>query len=228
MISSPLLASVPGLTHGFYLPGDAEPKAITAHQVHKASWLWLPKGASPPAQRLKVDAIASSQPQISVGVLSADCVPVLVAALDTSGRPFSVAAIHAGWRGSAQQITGRVVSAWLLELTNQQKPTKLVAAIGPCISKDSFEVGPEVPAAFSAEERQLFSEYLREEGGRRKYRVDLVGANTRQLENAAREKGVALELAALGRCTVKEIELPSFRRNGKNAGRILSVIGLAS
>lgn len=222
MIQSELLKKIPNLTHGFLLPGETAPGVCTVQQVHEASWLWIPK--TPPEKKFKADALGTTIKGLSVGVYSADCVPLLAVALGADGAPLSVMAIHAGWRGTAQRIAERVIKNWLGVI--EAPVSRLVVAIGPCIHQDAFEVGPEIPAAFPPEERAKFSRFLRREGEREKFQFDLVGANKLQLETAALQKSIALQVDVLPQCTYSQKDLPSYRRDGKGAGRILSIIGL--
>jgi polyphenol oxidase len=226
MIRSALLAKINNIDHGFLMPQESSPESITGKQIHKASWLWAPSTLSIPHSKVEVDALATNHKNVSIGVYSADCVPLLVAALDDEANAVSVMAIHAGWRGSAQRISARVVQAWLHILAVQfAKPTKLVVAIGPCIHQESFEVGEEVVAGFCQEERK-FGTWLKNDSDREKYLFDLVGVNKEQIGQAAKSNGIALELETLPQCTFADPDMPSFRRDGKNAGRIFSRIQL--
>ena len=93
--------------------------------------------------QLSADAIVSVVPGVVLTVRTADCVPILLAAAD--GK--MVAAVHAGWRGIVGNILGKVVRTFH-ELGTP--PEKLIAAIGPAISVEHFEVGEEVAAEFHA------------------------------------------------------------------------------
>lgn len=85
--------------------------------------------------RCDADAIVLARPDAYARILTADCVPVLLASAD--GR--SVAAVHAGWRGLVAGVIERAADALA---------SPLVAAIGPCISAAHFEIGPEVAERF--------------------------------------------------------------------------------
>lgn len=227
MIQSTLLASAKNIKHGFLLPEEKSPETYSGQQVHKASWLWIPRDGKIPNIRYQVDALGTAAVGTSLGVYSADCVPILVAALGANGNACSVLAIHAGWRGTAQRIAERVLRAWTHNLlAENQAVTKVLACIGPCIHKESFEVGAEVPAAFPESERTKFARFLRKEADRDKFEFDLVAANQSQIQSAL--NGIALELEIMPQCTFLDKTLPSYRRDGKNAGRILSTITLAS
>jgi len=91
--------------------------------------------------QISADAIVTSVPNVLLTVRIADCVPILIASRD--GK--IVAAIHAGWRGVVGDVVGKAVRG----MREAGAPADgLVAAIGPCISLEHFEVGPEVAEEF--------------------------------------------------------------------------------
>lgn len=92
----------------------------------------------------KVDAMATREPGLALGILTADCVPVLLA--DAEARV--VGGAHAGWRGALNGVLQAVVDAMV---SLGAAPRRIVAGIGPAIGADSYEVGPEFPGAFLAE-----------------------------------------------------------------------------
>ena len=170
------------------------------------------------------DALATAKANLQIGVYSADCVPILVAAVQ-GHQPIGIMAIHAGWRGTAQQI---VLSSCKEFFNKLQAPdVNFFAAIGPCISYESFEVGAEVFQAFPNAERDGLAKFLREVDGQKKYLVDLPRENARQLQEAG--KSLPLQVEILGHCTWKEHDrYPSFRRDKEKAGRILSFLKIQS
>ncbi len=221
MIRSPLLSSLAGVEHGFLPEPDPVIKSqvSTVKQVHGDLLLWsdrLEKGER------EADGIATRKAGLKVGVYSADCAPILVAALSEGGAVVSVMAVHGGWRGTAMEIGAKSFTRFAEELGS--KAARFVAAIGPCISFESFEVGEEVVTAFPGSLDRGLARFLRMEENKKKFLFDLPGENRRQLLAAAERLGVKLEVEALGICTLREA-LPSYRRDGKKAGRILSYIG---
>jgi YfiH family protein len=93
----------------------------------------------------RADAMVTREPGVALGILTADCAPVLFA--DAEAR--IVGAAHAGWRGAL----GGVIEATVTAMRRLgAKPARLVAAIGPCIGAASYEVGPDFPAPFLAED----------------------------------------------------------------------------
>lgn len=92
------------------------------------------------AQNLQADGLITLKKGILLGVLTADCLPLLLASRDGS----VIAAIHAGWRGALDGVVENALKA-LLKLA---PPEDYVAAIGPCLQQHNFEVGPEFVSAF--------------------------------------------------------------------------------
>ena len=91
-----------------------------------------PQGAGP-----RADAMVTATPGIALGVITADCAPVLFHDPVTG----IIAAAHAGWRGAAAGILEAVVAAMTAKGAD---PTRLTATIGPCIAQTSYEVGPDL------------------------------------------------------------------------------------
>lgn len=89
-----------------------------------------------------VDAIISNVPDVIMGISTADCIPVLV----YDPEHHAAAAIHAGWKGTLKRIVEK--SLGKMQETFGTNPAKCLAAIGPGISLESFEVGDEVGEAF--------------------------------------------------------------------------------
>ncbi|MEM9456152.1 MAG: peptidoglycan editing factor PgeF [Myxococcota bacterium] len=144
-----------------------------------------------------------------VGVLTADCVPVLLA--DREGA--AVAAVHSGWRGTVAEIA--VATVRVLDDAGIP-PERLVAAIGPCIEQAAFEVGEEVAEQFD----QAFVERERWP----KPHVDLVGVVRAQLVASGVPAG---SIVRVGGCTYGDPERYfSYRRDGRGIGQMMSFIGL--
>ena len=89
-----------------------------------------------------IDAVISNVPDVIMGISTADCIPVLV----YDPEHHAAAAIHAGWKGTVKRIVEK--SLVKMQETFGTNPAKCVAAIGPGISLESFEVGDEVGEAF--------------------------------------------------------------------------------
>ncbi|MFO1127920.1 MAG: peptidoglycan editing factor PgeF [Rhodospirillales bacterium] len=121
------------------------PEALaTVRQVHSARALVVQRpwadGARPEA-----DGLVTDRPGVALGILSADCAPLLLADADAG----VVAAAHAGWRGAKDGIAEATVSAMV---TLGARPGSIDAAVGPCIRQPSYEVGADFRAAFVADD----------------------------------------------------------------------------
>ncbi|HYL31591.1 MAG TPA: peptidoglycan editing factor PgeF [Stellaceae bacterium] len=122
----------------------APDRLATVKQVHGAEALVVetpwPHTALP-----RADALVTRVPDLALGILTADCVPILFA--DTDARV--IGAAHAGWRGALAGIVEATVAA-MEDLGASAQRT--VAAIGPAIAQSSYEVGPEFPRRFLAQD----------------------------------------------------------------------------
>lgn len=115
---------------------------VTLYQVHSPTVIeveepWTRENAP------KADAMVTTRPGLALGILTADCAPVLFA----DRRARVVGAAHAGWRGAVGGVLEATVAAMA---KHGARPETMVAAIGPCIAQRSYEVGPEFPAPFIA------------------------------------------------------------------------------
>lgn len=119
--------------------GVTPDRLVSAHQIHSN----LVETVSGPlkGERPKVDALVSRCPNIAITILTADCTPVLLA--DPTARV--IGAAHAGWKGAIGGVLEATVAA-MVRLG--ASPARIVAAIGPCIAQDSYEVGPEFEQTF--------------------------------------------------------------------------------
>jgi polyphenol oxidase len=182
-------------------------------QVHGAVTLTV-DGSEPRERALERegDAVLSSVADLACGVRSADCVPVLVG----DRRSGAAVAIHAGWRG----VVGGAVESGVGELRRLAgSGAELVAAIGPHIREEAFEVSPDVAAELAAV--SPVPAVVTPPGG---------GKPHVSLARIVSAKLVALGVAErdiddVGGCTVLEPgRCFSFRRDGKIGGRHLSAI----
>lgn len=119
---------------------DARATLNTLAQVHSAEVVELGE-ALPTGRHPRADALVTATPGIAIGVLAADCIPVLLA--DTAGTV--VAAAHAGWKGAL----GGVIEATVAAMAALGAPAeRVVACVGPGIQQPSYEVGEELRARF--------------------------------------------------------------------------------
>lgn len=141
-------------------------QVLTLHQVHSASALVVdrPLESGPPP---RADALVTRTPGLVIGALAADCTPVLLA----DPRARVVAAAHAGWRGALGGILEAAVEAMV---GLGAEPRRIRAAIGPCISQEAYEVGPEFEAEFLDADSRNARFFLRPAAAARS-RFDLPG-----------------------------------------------------
>ncbi len=198
------LDRLPWLVHGFGTRLSDIPahfaQLATLKQIHSSSCV-AAEGRS--GILGEGDALLENLPGSVVAVKTADCIPILL--VDERSR--AVAAVHAGWRGTAARIAAGAVASMTARFGT--RPEDLHAAIGPGIGKCCYEVGPEVAAQF---------------GGQGRGHIDLADANRRQLE----ESGVTPQrIYASNLCTMcRSEEFDSFRRDPKAAGRMYSFAGI--
>lgn len=114
----------------------------TVYQIHSADAVTLDQPWQH-AQAPKADAVATALPGIAIGILTADCAPVLLADEEAG----VIGAAHAGWRGALNGVLEAGVSA-MVGLGAVK--SRIKAVVGPCIAQKSYEVGPEFPAPFEA------------------------------------------------------------------------------
>ena len=215
--------AVPGLRHGFLdgrecatAPDWAAVLAATGspwpirlpRQVHGARVVTAAAWSIAP----EADAVVTDAPGQLAGIVTADCVPVLLVAR----APRVVAAVHAGWRGAAAGVLEAAVDRLHAEFDVPAEA--LEAAIGPAVGPCCYEVGAEVRDAFRARTGRLTATAWQEASAR--FRVDL-RAVARLLLAAS---GVTT-VATLGPCTACGSGYASYRRDGPGAGRQLSFAG---
>lgn len=193
--------------------------AVVRDMDREAEPLMTPEGKA----MLAGDGLTTAEPGKLLAVLTADCVPVLLA--DTRTR--AVGAFHAGWRGTL----GRIMEVGTAAMRERygSKPENLVAAIGPCIGACCFEVGDEVGEAFGREFSYAETLIRRDMGRPGKVLLDLVEANRRQLVDAGlRPDAVSTvaECTACGRDADGRRRYYSYRAEGGVSGRMLSAIGV--
>lgn len=176
MIASDSLAAVPGVDHGFFTReggvsagiyaslncgfGTADaPARVVENRALALAAMGQPAGRlctlvqthsarvavldAPPTddRRAEADALVTRVPGLALGILTADCAPVLLADPEAG----VIGAVHAGWRGALGGVIEAALAAMIAAGADAGHTT---AAIGPCIGKDSYEVGPEFPARF--------------------------------------------------------------------------------
>lgn len=137
------LEAIPHVAHGFHTRlGGAPEGTLLARQVHGTRTV-IARAPWNDAARPEADALVTDVPHLPIGVVTADCVPVLFASLD--GRV--VGAAHAGWRGALGGVLESTIDAMR---GLGACPENIASAIGPCIRQPSYEVGAEFRETFLA------------------------------------------------------------------------------
>ena len=104
----------------------------SVYQVHSATAVIVTE-AAPYGERPEADALVTDRPGLLLGVVTADCAPVLLADLEAG----VVGAAHAGWRGATAGVTDQAIAAMI---SLGAKAENISAAVGPCIARASYEV----------------------------------------------------------------------------------------
>lgn len=197
---------------------------------------------SPKSVRLVGDGLITNLPRIALGVLTADCFPVLL--VDTRNK--AVGAFHAGWRGTAQRIAEKGVGAMRREYGT--RPEDVQAAIGPGIHKCCYAIGEEVRSQFESQfdyADELFHEQYSPDPIREKYPLlflnvrppghgdtatklylDIMEANRRQLLKAGVPEA---QISVLDNCTSCGTQsFFSHRAENGLTGRMMALVGIRS
>ena len=198
------LDALPWLIHGFGTRQSDIPawfeQLATVKQIHSSTCVAAEGRSGILGQG---DALLENTPGSVVAVKTADCIPVLL--IDERHR--AVAAVHAGWRGTAARIAPGAIAAMRDRFGTN--PADLHAAIGPGIGQCCYEVGPEVAADF---------------GEQRRVHLNLPAINRRQLEDAG---VLPHRIYVANLCTQCDAErFHSFRRDRDSAGRMYSYAGV--
>lgn len=184
---------------------------VRMRQVHCADVFEARRGydANPEA-----DIAVTDDPAVAVSVRAADCVPILLA----DRRSGAVAAVHAGWMGTAAGAA--IIAVRALTSRYGTSPEDVIAAVGPSIGPCCYEVGPELASHFSAHAGA--SAWFTRDA---KPHLDLWQATRDQLTSA----GIPRQhIYVCGLCTFDHPTLfHSYRRDGRNAGRLVAAIRTA-
>lgn len=194
--------------------GLAPEALVSLNQTHSPDVAIL---TAPPEARIAADAMVTATPGIGLGILTADCQPVLFH--DVKARV--VGAAHAGWRGTRDGVLEATLDA--METLGARRGD-IRAAIGPTISQAAYEVGPEFFETFTDDDRSTARFFVNGQGDRMLF--DLPGYALSRLRAA----GVG-EAGWIGHCTYRDAErFYSYRRtthlNEADYGRLISVIRL--
>ena len=121
--------------------GSPHAKLVTGYQIHSAKVEIVKAPWNCPEDAPQVDALVTDQPEIALGIMTADCAPVLFVDPDAQ----IVGAAHAGWQGAIKGVTDSTIDA--MESLGATK-SNIYTAIGPCIAQASYEVGAEFANRF--------------------------------------------------------------------------------
>lgn len=183
-------------------------RAVTAPEGWSVAWARQVHGDrvvvvedDQPCPVAECDGLVTRRRHHAVLVWTADCVPVLL------GSDAAVAAVHAGWRGTAAGVVARAVT--MLARDCGVAPSALTAWLGPAVCGEHYPVGPEVVAALTATGADPAH-------WRHGDHVDLRGVLAEQLATVGVPRCAIHRVDA---CTVADPELASYRRDGAAAGR---------
>jgi len=119
-------------------------RLVTVHQVHSATCHIIDKPFAEGAARPEADAMATDKAGLALGVLTADCTPILFAGVKVDGAPV-IGAAHSGWGGSLKGVGEATVDKMLALGATLES---IQATIGPCIGPKSYEVSVGFEAPF--------------------------------------------------------------------------------
>jgi len=199
------------------MAGLAADSLATAYQVHSAK-VAVMDNAPQRDSRPEVDGLVSKTPGITLGILTADCVPVLFADPEAG----VIGAAHAGWKGAVTGVLPETIEAMIALGADRGR---IRAGVGPAIAQKSYEVGPEFPQRFidlDPANAKFFTTSTR----CRHFMFDLVGFVAAQL---AAFGLAAVEVAGNDTCAEAD-DFFSYRRTTlqrePDYGRQISLIGL--
>jgi YfiH family protein len=264
VIQSPALKKISWLVHGFstrangslgFVPHEARegvkqnrrrflaalgasPDLVTLRQIHSDLIHVI---ACLPTETLAGDGLITNVPGITLGILTADCLPVLL--VDNKNK--AVGAFHAGWRGTVARIAEKGLG--LMRREYGTRPDDVYAAIGPGIQQCCYEVGEEVKSKFESQfaySAELFREIKDSDPVREKYpllfmnmrapghgdlcvklHLDLRKANRLQLMSLGIKPG---SIFVSSECTAcKGERFFSHRAEKGKTGRMMAVIGIS-
>lgn len=189
---------------------------VTLHQIHSNTVITVSQ-PFPDAERPQADAMVTATPGLALGILTADCAPILLA----DAQAGVIGAAHSGWKGTLSGIAAATVEAMR---ALGAEPSRIIAAIGPCIQRASYEVDEAFRARFLAESPDHDRFFTQGRPGHPHF--DLPGFITRSLANA----GVRTIITTGQNTYTDPANWFSFRRTTHAAepdyGRQISLIAL--
>lgn len=172
-------------------------------QTHTNNVIWV----SSPGEYPDCDGIISNlKNDIFISLSVADCVPICL--FDPTTKNFGL--IHSGWRGTVEKIS---INAIDVMCNNGSREKDIEVYMGPSISKDNYEVDADVALLFKEDS------YTQKN---KKYMLDIKN----QIKDDLKGRGIKIEkINSSDLCTFGNKQLPSFRRDGNDAGRIIFIMG---
>jgi hypothetical protein len=199
--------------------GAPQAMLVTAKQIHSADVRLIENHEDAARDPQPGDALIANLPNVLLGIQTADCLPIVL--VDERTRAF--AGVHAGWRGTFQEIVARTVER--MQQVYNSRLADLHAALGPAICAENFEVGPEVLAQFRRKFRYA-DELISNEQPNGKGHIDLNRCNAQQLIDAGVKPENIYDSAL---CTVARNDLFfSYRKergHERYVGRLMCVVG---
>jgi YfiH family protein len=135
--------------------GQKSKNIFLLHQVHSNKFVFIDKKFEFNLKKIRADAVITDQPKIPIGVLTADCVPILL----HDNKRNMIAAIHAGWKGAFKGIITKVID---FMVKKGCKKNNIFAAIGPCIGRTSYNVRDDFKKKFLKKDKKnkIFFTYI--------------------------------------------------------------------
>lgn len=217
-VTSKKLSELKSLTHGFYTRAGAPANLVTVHQIHSPTAVVVEQPWTA-EQQPKADALVTNRPDILLGIKTADCAPILLA----DAQAGVVAAAHAGWRGALDGVLDDTVKK-MISLGADAK--NIVAAIGPCIGPQSYEVSAGFETPFLAQD-PVNAQFFKPAARVGHLMFDLPGyvadrlkrLGVQVVENVARD-------TMTDEATFYSHRRATLRQAEKQEGRQMSVIGI--
>lgn len=195
--------------------GVAPDRLCTLYQIHSPEVITL---TGPTSGEHKADAMVTTTPNLMLGILTADCAPVLLA----DAAAGVIGAAHAGWKGAYSGVLEATIQA-MLHLGAKRE--RIAAAIGPCIAQASYEVGPEFIETLVKQDPQN-QQFFQANTKRRHAQFDLTGYVAKQLRASGLQQIVPLAMDTYA----DEARFFSYRRTThrgeEDYGRQISAIML--
>ena len=188
-------------------------RLVTVNQVHGEAVVTVDGQNYTTMRTAQADGLITNVRGIAIGIETADCVPILLIDPVTP----AIGAVHAGWRSTVQKIVQKAIKRMQDEFGSD--PSRMIAAIGPAIGPECYEV--DEPVMGAVRENFSFWNEVAQSRGRDKWGLDLVKLNRMELvQTGLAEKNVH----SLGMCTSCRKDLfYSFRVEGRT-GRMLSAV----